>query len=147
VTGSQIVSVGNVTGAGVYSTGIISAAGNIIAANIESSGILTVATEILSANVFANLVSASWHTGTSVSVTGQITGGNITAAGNITANNIIANTITASGNSAFRIPNLSQSQINALSASNGDMVYNTTTNLPQIYQAGSWRNFTISYYS
>jgi hypothetical protein len=61
---------------------------------------------------------------------------------------VIANTITATGtSSAFRLPNLTQGQINALSPQNGDMVYNTTTNLPQIYQTGAWKNFTISYYS
>jgi hypothetical protein len=74
--------------------------------------------------------------------------GNITTANTLIADTVIANTVITTGTtSAFRLPNLTQAQINALSANNGDMVYNTTTNLPQIYQSGTWQNFTISYYS
>jgi hypothetical protein len=66
----------------------------------------------------------------------------------VIADTVIANTVITTGTtSAFRLPNLTQTQINALSSQNGDMVYNTTDNLPQIYQSGSWNNFTISYYS
>ena len=35
-------------------------------------------------------------------------------------------------------PQLNQTQINALSPINGQTVYNTTTDVPQIYVAGAW---------
>lgn len=74
--------------------------------------------------------------------------GNITVTNTIIADTVIANTVISGGStSAFRLPNLNQAQIDALTSQNGDMVYNTTTNLPQVYQTGSWKNFTISYYS
>jgi hypothetical protein len=92
----------------------------------------------------------------SIVASGNITGGNIrtggtvSATGNITTANtliatvVIANTLIANGASAFRLPNLTQTQINALTVANGDMVYNTDGNVPQIYQNGFWRNFTLS---
>ena len=73
--------------------------------------------------------------------------GNITTANTLIANVVIANTVITSGTSAFRLPNLNQIQIDALTPVNGDMIYNTTLDLPQIYQNGAWNNFTISYYS
>jgi hypothetical protein len=41
-----------------------------------------------------------------------------------------------SGASSF--PPLTQAQINALTPTNGQTAYNTTTDSPQIYIAGSW---------
>jgi hypothetical protein len=43
------------------------------------------------------------------------------------------------------VPNLTQAQINAISTPQiGQMVYNTTTQAPQIYQNGAWKTFTTS---
>ena len=116
-----------------------------------TNGIVTATGNVYGANFVGNVISPA---GSNVNTTGNITGGNIFATGNITAANtltvdvVIANTVITTGTtSAFKLPNLTQTQINALSASNGDMVYNTTDDLPQIYQNGAWKNFTISYYS
>jgi len=155
----QISASGNITGGNlaiggnVVALGQISAAGNITGGNINTAGqivtnSITVIGNITSGNVLGGAnVNATLFTGITVSVSGNITGGNLVSLGSITANNIIANNISTSGSSAFRLPNLDQIQINALIPQNGDMVYNTTDNLPQIYQNGNWNNFTISYYS
>jgi hypothetical protein len=43
------------------------------------------------------------------------------------------------------VPQITQAQINTLqNVQNGQMVYNTTINAPQIYQAGAWMTFTTS---
>ena len=73
--GSNIISTtgsitsGNVTGGNILTGGLISATGNV------SSGNLIVVNNINAGNT----ISATAHTGTSVSVTGNITGGNISA--------------------------------------------------------------------
>ena len=41
---------------------------------------------------------------------------------------------------AFRLPNMTTTERDNLVASNGDMIYNTTTNKLQAYQNGSWIN-------
>lgn len=65
---------------------------------------------------------------------------NLTVSGTVTAGAVA---ITGTG-SAFRLPNLSQAQITALTPQNGDMVFNTTTGSSQIYQGGSWGNVSTS---
>jgi len=158
IIGSNIIGT-NLLAAGLsLSSNVISAfnvTSNISGGNISTNGLISATGNITGGNI-----SATRHTGTTVSVTGNITGGNIStsgiisATGNITTTNtiiadtVIANTVITTGTtSAFRLPNLTQTQINALSSQNGDMVYNTTDNLPQVYQNGVWRDFTISYYS
>lgn len=100
-----------------------------------------------------NITGGNILTSGMVSAGGNIYGNNLIAANNISlggtmyANAIVANNIVNSGTNAFRLPSLNQTQINGLSPVNGDMVYNSTENLPQIYQQGSWKNFTLSYYS
>lgn len=85
----DINAVGNITGGNVNTGGELFAAGNVYGANIQGG-----------ANVFATL-----HTGTTVSMTGNIRGGNlITAglanvAGRVEAGNILTyGTVTAIGN-------------------------------------------------
>jgi hypothetical protein len=47
--------------------------------------------------------------------------------------------------SGIFLPVLTQSQINALlNPQNGQIVYNTTTEAPQIFQNGAWKTFTTS---
>ena len=95
------------------------------------------------------------NAGTNISaLDGSFTGNVTISNGLVVQGNISTNgTITAAGinlvasSTPITMPQLSQAQINALSPQNGDLVYNTTLNLPQVYQAGQWRNFTISYYS
>ena len=91
--------------------------------------------------------------------TGNITANNIVASNNITAANFVgagAGTPTLSsatnldlsaavavrvvGGGSFRMPLLTSAQISALTAANGDMVYNTTSNKFQAYEAGAWSN-------
>ena len=149
----------NITGANLLTSGSISAAGAITGASIVG-GVMTGTSVSVSGAVIGSSVNATAHTGTTASLSGNVTGGNIltggfisvtgdiTTSNTIIADTVIANTITTTGtSSAFRLPNLTQGQINALSPQNGDMVYNTTANLPQIYQTGAWKNFTISFYS
>jgi hypothetical protein len=145
-TSGNITAAGNITGSNLLTNG-----------NIKSTGSISATGNVIGANFIGNVIPPA---GGAVSTTGNVTGGNIltvgivSATGNITtvgtlfANTVIANNVVTTGtSSAFRLPNLNQSQINALSANNGDMVYNTTTDLPQIYQSGVWKNFTIAYYS
>ena len=131
---STITSGANVTGGNILTSGLVSATGNLTGGNVITGGLVTATGNITGGNI--------------------LTGGSITATGNITTSNtiiadtVIANSVITTGtSSAFRLPNLTQVQIDALTAQNGDMVYNTTATLPQIYQNGSWNNFTISYYS
>jgi hypothetical protein len=43
------------------------------------------------------------------------------------------------------VPQLTTAQRNALqSPINGQMIYNTTTNAPQIFQGGIWKTFTTT---
>lgn len=77
----------------------------------------------------------------SISAVGDITVGNIIATGTLTANSI------ATGSSLFQLAQLSQSEINALSPVNGALVYNTTVDYVQCYQAGAWINMTVARYS
>ena len=104
--------------------------------------------EIAASKVDPTLTGNVTITGNAI-VSGYISAtGNITTAGTLIANTVLAGSIVTTGTStAFRLPNLSQSQINLLSPQNGDMVYNTTSNYPQVYQNGSWQIFTLSYYS
>ena len=131
---STITSTANITGGNLLTSGLVSATGNLTGGNLITGGLITATGNLTSGNI--------------------LTGGIITATGNITTSNtiiadtVIANSVITTGtSSAFRLPNLTQVQIDALTAQNGDMVYNTTATLPQIYQNGSWNNFTISYYS
>jgi hypothetical protein len=146
-TTSQVVSAGNITGGNIATPGTVSAGGNItglyltIVGDAQVDGSLNISTEITTPNLAAANVYGILHSGQAVSVTGNITGGTIIA------NNIIANSITSSGTTPFRIPNLTQAQISALTPQNGDLVYNTTTGYALVYQQGSWVQITIARYN
>ena len=149
---------GNIaTGGNVVALGQISTTGNITGGNINTAGAVSATGNITGANFIGNVIPPA---GGAVSTTGNVSGGNIltsglisatgniTSAGTVIADTVIANNVITTGStSAFRLPNLNQTQINALTPQNGDLVYNTTDNLSQVYQNGSWNNFTISYYS
>ena len=168
--GGSITSSANIVGGNIIGVGTISAGGNITAANfvgnlvgslsggnVVTPGILSAGGNVYGANFVGNVTIPA---GSPVSTTGNVTAGNIltsgsiSAVGNITGGNVVAGTVYAtnfvtsgSPTAAFRLPNLTQTQIDALSPQNGDMVYNTTTGLSQVYQNGGWNNFTVSYYS
>jgi len=154
--GSPVSTTGNVVGGNIYTGGIVSATGNITGGNIRSSGVVSTTGNVVGGNILSiGAVSTAGNiTGNNITGSNLLSTGVVSAAGNIVTTNtviadvVIANTVITNGTtSAFRLPNLTQSQINALSANNGDMVYNTTVNLSQVYQNGSWNNFTVSYYS
>jgi len=150
--GGAMSTTGNITGGNLLTSGTVSAIGNVYGANFVGNVTIPAGSPVsTTGNVSGGNISSTG----SISATGNIsTAGRISATGNITTSNtiiadvVIANTVISTGTtSAFRLPNLTQSQIDALSPSNGDMVYNTTSDLPQVYQSGSWRDFTIAYYS
>lgn len=82
--------------------------------------------------------------------------GNITSSGTITANDFVASaagaptltsatTITLDApdgtivqNGPFRLPSFTTTEKNALTAVNGDMVYDSTLNKAQVYENGAW---------
>ena len=161
-SGGAVSTTGNVTGGNVLTSGIVSATGNVIGANFIGNVIPPAGGEV---STTGNITGGNVLTSGIVSATGNIIGGNIIggnittngtifSSGNITTSNtlivdtVIANTVITTGtSSAFRLPNLTQLQINSLSPQNGDMVYNTTENYPEIYQNGEWKIFTLSFYS
>ena len=55
-----------------------------------------------------------------------------------------ATAVRVVGGGSFRLPSLTSVQISSLTAANGDMVYNTTTNKAQIYVNGAWGNITLN---
>jgi hypothetical protein len=91
----------------------------------------------------------------SISTTGNITAGNFV--GNVVGTGAGTPTITSStnldlsaaaavrviGGGTFRLPNLTTEQIANVTAANGDMAYNTTTNKLQAYVNGAWGNVTV----
>jgi hypothetical protein len=159
--------VGNTITGNLIAIEFISSSGSITGSDMFSNGIVSAVGNVYGANFVGNVVSPA---GSNINTTGNITGGNVDATGNISGNNIfatnrisatgnitttntlianvvIANSVITNGTSAFRLPNLTQVQRSALTPVNGDMIYNTTDDLPQIWQNGEWKNFTISYYS
>jgi len=149
--GGSVSTTGNITGGNILTSGLASVTGNITGGNINTSGLVSATGNIIGSNILTSgLASVTGNiTGGNILTSGVIsTTGNIASSGTVIADTVIANTVITTGStSAFRLPNLNQTQINALIPQNGDLVYNTTDNLPQIYQSGVWRNFTISYYS
>ena len=160
--GSEVSTTGNITGGNVLTSGVVSATGNVIGANFignvipPAGGAVSTTGNVTGGNVLTSgIVSATGNIIGSNIIGGNITtNGTVSAVGNITTSNtliadtVIANTVITTGtSSAFRLPNLTQLQINSLSPQNGDMVYNTTENYPEIYQNGEWKIFTLSFYS
>ena len=149
----NITSVGNLTTLTV--TGNIS--GNYILGNgSQLTGIVTTSNaaaltgNTLSSNV-VNSSLTSVGTLATLSVSGNVTAGNIVGggAGTPTVSSSTAlilsspTSVRVQGGGVFRLPNLSQAQINALTPQLGDMVYNTDTGFPQIYYSGGWGSVSL----
>jgi hypothetical protein len=105
-TGGVVSATGNIQGSNLTTPGNVSATGNIVTtAAISATGNITGGNILGGANVNASL-----FTGTTISVTSNITGGNIqtagqvTATGNITGGNInlVSGTITLANNSVIK---------------------------------------------
>jgi hypothetical protein len=89
---------------------------------------------------------------TSLSTSGNVTAGNLV--GNLVGSGAGTPTIFSTGNlvvssptfvevtggGLFRLPSLTSGQIANLTAINGSMVYNSTVNKFQGYEAGAWGN-------
>lgn len=74
--------------------------------------------------------------------------GNVTINGNITTTgSVSAGSYTSAGSPTFKLPQLTQAEINALTPTNGDMVYNSTIEFVQCYQANTWVSMTLATYS
>lgn len=74
--------------------------------------------------------------------TGNVTiNGNITTTGTVTAGSI------SSGGGLFKLPVLTQAEIDALTSTNGDLVYNTTVDFVQCFQANAWVSMTLATYN
>jgi hypothetical protein len=137
---------GNLTvGSTVSATGNIT--GNFILGN--GSQLTGITANYSNANVAAYLPTYS----------GNITANAITATGNVTANNFIGSgagtptlssatnldlsanvAVRVTGGGTFRLPSLDAAQIANLTATNGDMIYNTTASKIQGFENGSWGN-------
>jgi hypothetical protein len=118
ITGGNIITTANVTGGNLTVAGFVTATGNITGGNIRTAGVITATGNVSGGNVLVTNdvqvggnVSATTHTGTTVSATGNITAGNfrtagvITATGNITGNYILGNGSQLSGIDATQIQN------------------------------------------
>ena len=118
ITGGNIIATANVTGGNLTTAGVITATGNVTGGNIRTAGVITATGNVSGGNVLVTTdvqaggnVSATTHTGTTVSVTGNVTGGNIrtagviTATGNITGNYFLGNGSQLSGIDTTSIQN------------------------------------------
>jgi len=103
-------------------SGGISTTGPISAGNISSTGVISAAGGIVTSG--------------GISATGNITGGNVISLGSVTA-----------VGGPIRLPRLTSVQRDALTAVNGDLIYNTTTDYVQCYQANAWVNMTRARYN
>ena len=118
VTGGNIIATANVTGGNITTAGLITATGNVTGGNIRTAGAVTATGNVSGGNILVandvqagGNVSATSHTGTTVSVSGNVTGGNlrtagvITATGNITGNYFLGNGSQLSGIDTTQIQN------------------------------------------
>jgi len=140
LTGGIVSAVGNIQAGNLRTAGLLSAAGNVIGGNINTGGIVSATGNVSSAgNVSGNYlraaldvnaggnVSATAHTGTAVSVTGNVTGGNISTGGQVTAvGNITGNYFVGNGSALTGVSNYSDSDVNTLLAAWGSNTINTT---------------------
>ena len=118
ITGGNIIATANVTGGNITTAGVITSTGNVTGGNIRTAGAVTATGNVSGGNVLVTTdvqaggnVSATSHTGTTVSVTGNVTGGNlrtagvISATGNITGNYFLGNGSQLSGIDTTSIQN------------------------------------------
>ena len=93
VTAGLATVTGNITGANIVTAGLATVTGNITGGNIVTAGLATVTGNITGGNI-----SATNHTGTTVSVTGNITGGNIISTALMQAANVSVTANVQAGN-------------------------------------------------
>ena len=142
VTGGNILTVGltsvtgNLTGGNILTVGLISATGNVTGNYILGNG--SQLTGVTASGVNANALTGSTLSSnvTTSSLTSVGTLGNLSVSGNVVASGVVTSTGT------FRLPSYTSGQRDALAAVEGDMIYNTTLNKIQGYQANALGNIT-----
>ena len=139
VAGGNIIATANVTGGNITTAGLITATGNVTGGNIRTAGAVSATGNVSGGNVLVTNdiqvggnVSATSHTGTTVSVTGNVIGGSIrtsgviTATGNITGNYFIGNGSQLSNVNINTISNGNSNVLIASSAGNVSINVNGT---------------------
>jgi hypothetical protein len=142
----NITSVGTLTS--VTSSGLISTTGNVIGNYIIGNG--SKLSSITGGNVTGQvgnaLISGTVYTNAQPNITSVGTLSSLSVSGNVVANSVVTPTGT------FRLPSYSTSQIANIAATGGDMVYNSTLQLVQVYQlnpatnAMGWVSWTVAVY-
>ena len=162
LTANGIISAtGNIDSAGVITGNVLHAvSGNIgvpfgvATLNLGNNYPTTINLGGNASNIFMANVNSTTHVagnltaGGAVSVTGNVTANNFigSSAGNTTLSSatnldLSANTaVRVTGGATFRLPSLDAAQIANIVAVNGDLIYNTTVNKIQGYEAGAWGN-------
>jgi len=120
----------------LLTAGQVSAVGNITGNYILGNG--SQLTGVTASGVNANALTGSTLSSnvTTSSLTSVGTLGNLSVSGNVVASGVITSTGT------FRLPSYTSGQRDALTAVEGDMIYNTTLNKIQGYQANALGNIT-----
>lgn len=117
-------------------TGAWSIAGNITGNYFLGNGSQLTGITAVNANASTLIGSTLSSNVTTSTLTSVGTLGNLSVTGNVVASGVITSTGT------FRLPSYTTAQIANLSAVAGDMVYNTTLNTIQGYQANATGNIT-----
>ena len=139
-----------------FGSNTVSTTGNVSGGYIFGNGSQLTGIAAVSSYGNSNVVTLLAGFGSnSISTTGNVTAGNFV--GNVVGTGAGTPTITSStnldlsaaaavrviGGGTFRLPNLTTAQIANVTAANGDMAYNTTTNKLQAYINGAWGNVTV----
>ena len=144
ITGSNLVisglasATGNITGSNILTGGLISAVGNTTGGNVLTGGIVSAAGNIytnstlqvaVNVNVGGNITTTNL-TGTGVSVTSNIIGGNILTVGRVSATgNITGNYILGNGSQLTGLALYGNSDVTSLLAAFGSNTVSTTGNI------------------
>lgn len=93
-TGTSLSVTGNITGANVISTGLLTVTGNIASGNVNVAGNVSAAGNVNAANatITANVVSGNIITSGIVSATGNIIGGNLVTSATANVGTLVVNT-------------------------------------------------------
>ena len=136
LTANNISASGNLSGGNIKTAGIISSTGNITSNYFLGNGSQLTGITAVNANA-STLTGATLSSNVTTSTLTSVgTLGNLSVTGNVVASGVITSTGT------FRLPSYTTAQIANLSAVAGDMVYNTTLNTIQGYQANATGNIT-----
>ena len=93
-TGNSLSVTGNITGANVISTGLLTVTGNIVSGNVSATGNVTAAANVNAGNatITANVVGGNIITGGLMSATGNVTAGNLVTSATANVGTLVVNT-------------------------------------------------------